>query len=322
MNRDGEKFLSLNKLYIVTAFSALLTGIAIGQSGGAPGAFTRMGFGARGMGMGNAMVAVRNGELNGFYNPAVSLSQQTRIVSASFGFLSLDRSHNALSYTQPIDSNAAVSFGILNAGVTEIDGRDVDGFHTDNYSTSENMFSLSFALKVRKITFGLTAKIFYYKLFEDISSSTLGIDFGALYPVSDRVTVAAAYRDINSKYNWETTDLYGQLGGSTTEDFPARKIAGISYAFPLNAGVISLEFEKRNNASLVRAGGEYSPVTAITFRAGIDGWNLDNVRQAHPSFGLTVRPDIEMWKPSLTYAYIVEPYRLFTIHVVSLTVSP
>jgi hypothetical protein len=299
-----------------------VSAVSIGQLSGTPGAFTRMGFGARGMGMGNAMAAVQNGELTGFYNPAATLSQRYRIVSMSYGLLSLDRSHNALSFTQPIDSNAAVSFGVLNAGVGNIDGRDVDGFHTENYSTSENMFSLSFALKIRKITFGITTKIFYYRLFEEISSSTLGIDFGALYPLSDQITIAAAYRDVNSKYKWETTDLYGQMGNSTTEDFPARKIVGISYAFSRNAGVISLEYENASSVSILRVGGEYSPVDAITFRAGIDGWNLDDSQQAHPSFGLTVRPGIEIWNPSLTYAYIVEPYRLFAIHVISLSVSP
>ena len=184
------------------------------------------------------------------------------------------------------------------------------------------MFSLSFALKIRKITFGISTKIFYYQLFEEVSSSTLGIDFGALYPLSDRITIAAAYRDVNSKYKWETTDLYGQMGNSTTEEFPARKIAGISYSFSDNAGMISLEFENTGRVSLFRVGGEYSPVDAITFRAGIDGWNLDDAQQAHPSFGLTMRPGIEIWNPSLTYAYIVEPYRLFAIHVLSLSVSP
>ena len=40
------------------------------QIEGAPGAFSRLGFGARGMGMGNAMTAVEDGDLSSFYNPA------------------------------------------------------------------------------------------------------------------------------------------------------------------------------------------------------------------------------------------------------------
>lgn len=282
----------------------------------------RMGFGTRGMGMGNAMVAVHSGDLHGFYNPSVVLFQKARIVSASYGFLSLDRRHQSLYYTQPIDSNAAVSFGVLNAGVSGIDGRDVDGFHTEYYSTSENMFSLSFALKIKKVIFGLTTKIFYYQLFDEVSSSTLGIDFGALYPLTDRITIAAAYRDMNSKYKWETTDLYGQFGNSTTENFPSRAIVGATYSFPRLSGLLAVEYESSASVDIIRFGGEYTPVEAVTFRAGLDGWNLDDKTEAHPSFGITVRPGVEPWDPSLSYSYIVEPYRLFTIHVISLSVSP
>jgi hypothetical protein len=323
MNLVGEKFLLSNRKIFVTILLLLSAGSVYGQLGGTPGAFTRMGFGARGMGMGNAMVAVRVGDVNGFYNPAVILFQQERTVSMSYGFLSLDRSHNALFYTQTIDSNAAVSLGVLNAGVSDIDGRDTDGFPTETYSTSENMFSLSFSLKIRKIVLGLNTKIYYYKLFKELSSSTMGIDLGLLYPLTDRLTIAAAYRDINSKYKWETSDLYGQFGNSTTENFPARKIAGISYAFPEHSGIVSVEFEQTiRSTSIVRIGAEYYPIENLTIRAGIDGWNLDDNRQAHPSVGFTVRPGVELWNPSLTYAYIVEPYHLFSIHVISLSVSP
>jgi hypothetical protein len=322
MNLDGEKSLSLNRIHIILLLTLSMAVVSAGQLSGTPGAFMRMGFGARGMGMGNAMVAVHSGDLNGFYNPSAILFQKHRIASVSYGFLSLDRSHNALYYTQPIDSNAAVSFGVLNAGVSGIDGRDVDGFHTEYYSTSENMFSLSFALKIRKVIFGLTTKIFYYRLFDEVSSSTLGIDFGALYPLSDRITIAAAYRDMNSKYKWETTDLYGQFGNSTTENFPSRTIVGSTYSFPDNSGLISFEYELSASVDIIRFGGEYTPAEAVTFRAGLDGWELDDKTRAHPSFGITVRPGVEIWNPALTYSYIVEPYRLFTIHVISISVSP
>ena len=38
---------------------------------GMPGAFSRMGFGARGAGMGNSLSAVTDGNLVSYYNPAV-----------------------------------------------------------------------------------------------------------------------------------------------------------------------------------------------------------------------------------------------------------
>lgn len=301
----------------------LCAGSSRAQIAASPGAFTRIGFGARGMAMGNSMSAVTIGELNGFYNPSVILFQRERLGSLSYGELSLDRGHNSLFYTQPIDSNAAVSIGILNSGVSRIDGRDNDGFRTEEYSTSENMFSLSFSLRIRKIIFGLSTKIFYYSLFKDVSSTTLGLDAGAVYPLSERITLGLVFRDINSKYKWETSKIYGTTGNSTTERFPMRKIIGISYSMPENAGLISAELENTiSSTTIIRFGAEYTLIDQLSVRAGLDGWDLKNADRAHPSFGLTVRPGIETWKPSLTYSYIMEPYNVFAMHVISLSVNP
>ena len=38
-----------------------------------PGAFSRFGFGARGMGMGNAMSSVTEGNIVSYYNPALTV---------------------------------------------------------------------------------------------------------------------------------------------------------------------------------------------------------------------------------------------------------
>lgn len=274
--------------------------------------------------MGNAMTAVRTGDLNGFYNPSVLLYQRQRVASLSYTALSLDRSHNALYVTLPLDTNAVVSLAGLNAGVSDIDGRDIDGFPTEQYSTSENMASLSFALRIRSLVIGLSAKIFHHSLFEDVTSTTLGIDAGITYALGEEWTVAAAFRDINSKYKWETSKIYGTAGNSTTQDFPFRKIVALSYTLPDRRGVAAAEYERTvGGQQIVRFGAEYTLHEAVTVRAGLDGWDLDDASQAHPSFGITLRPDFaETWRPSLTYAYVVEPYGLFAAHVITLTVNP
>lgn len=322
MNQFGVRSLSFVKnIGVAVLFTALFTTCGYGQLAGTPGAFSRIGFGARGMGMGNSLTAVRSGELNGYYNPAVIPFQRVRDISISYGILSLDRYHNSLFFTQPLDTNAAVSLSVLNSGVKEIDGRDIDGFHTENYSTSENLFSLSFGLRIRKIAVGLTTKIIYNSLFKDLSSTSVGFDVGFLLPLSERFTVAAAIKDINSKYSWETSSLYGQLGNSTTEKFPVRKIVGISYLVDESSALLSGELEMTNRSvTIVRFGGEAALSEYLSVRAGIDGWNTTDSQQAHPSFGLTVKSGLTHFTPALNYAYVVEPYGLFVIHVVSLSV--
>ncbi len=292
------------------------------QLAGTAGAALRLGFGARGMGMGNAMIAVLYGENSGYYNPASVKHIDGQYASLSYGALSVDRNLNALFYGQPIDTNAGVSVRILNTGVSGIDGRDVDGFHTETYSTSENQFSLSFALKIRKITLGLSTKIYYYSLFKDLSSTGLGFDVGALYSLTSNIVIGAVVKDLNAKYRWDTSPLYDTQGNTTTEKFPVRKAIGISYTPDDQCGVLSVEYENSNRATnTIRIGAEYTVSEYLTLRSGIDGWEMDDAQQAYPSFGFTVRTEVNDWYPSFTYAYVVEPYNVFAMHILALSIK-
>ena len=104
-----------------------------------PGAFSRMGFGARGIGMGNSMSSIIEGNLVSYYNPALIVYQENNSFQTSYSFLSLDRSLNFLNFTRRFEfysakdslienpkprATAGVSVGIINAGVSKIDGRD------------------------------------------------------------------------------------------------------------------------------------------------------------------------------------------------------
>ena len=325
-----------NKLRIIFSVICVFSTIATAQLEGTAGAFSRLGFGARGMGMGNAMSAVTSGENSGYYNPATVALLKQQTVSLSYGILTLDRNLNTLFYSMPIDTNAGIAFGIINSGVSNIDGRDGDGFKTETYSTSENQFSLSFALRIRAITIGLTTKLYYYSLFKELSTTTVGFDFGVMYPLTKNITIAGTFKDVNSKYRWDTAPLYNQLGNSTIDKFPTRKTIGLSYMLEDNLGLISAEIENRSieikNSSLqsedntvsstsIRLGGEYTPIEMVTVRGGIDGWNLKQRDQAHPSFGFTLRTNYTDWKPSFNYAYIIEPYGVSSMHVISLSIK-
>ncbi|MEW6061293.1 MAG: hypothetical protein AB1600_05050 [Bacteroidota bacterium] len=319
-NHAGGKYLSFNRSMIL--FILFFTVSANAQLAGTAGGFARLGFGARGMGMGNAMTAVIDGENSGYYNPAAVKFLDAQYGSISYGALSLDRKLNALFYATPLDTNAGVSLRILNAGVTDIDGRDIDGFHTETYSTTENQFSLSFALNIRKITIGLSTKIYYYKLFKDLSATGLGFDIGLMYPISSNFVVGAVMKDLNAQYRWDTSPLYDQKGNTTITKFPIRRAIGISYSLDDKAGLVSVEFENSNvSTNIIRIGAEYKVTDLLTVRSGLDGWELDNSQQAHPSFGITVNAPVTKWNPSFTYAYVVEPYSVFAMHILALSVK-
>ena len=311
-------------VYILFALSLSSTSSAqiSSELGREPGAALRMGFGARGMGMGNAISAVRWGEISSYYNPALAPFQTTRTATASLGILSMDRRLNFLSYGQDLKPTAGVLVGIMNAGVSEIDGRDVNGRQTETYSTSENAFFISFGTRISpKVSIGLTSKILYYSLFENVSSTTVGFDIGFIYSVSDQFALSGVFQDLNAKYTWDTSTLYGRDGNTTTERFPLRKRIGISYRPNYFESTISAEYEFIGSTALARAGIEIYPISQLAIRMGVDQLDFQNDLSAKPSFGFAIQPEFGFVSSYIHYAYIIEPYSPHDIHMISVSVS-
>ncbi|MGB6120420.1 MAG: hypothetical protein WBG80_00805, partial [Bacteroidota bacterium] len=262
--------------HILFAVFAVMVGTLASSPAGAqdtgtqPGAFSRMGFGARGIGMGNAMVANTLGDVVGYYNPALLPWMESRYAGATMGILTLDRRLNFLHISLPLPPNAGVSAGIINSGVSEIDGRDSDGRPTGPLRTSENQFYLGFSLRFKAgFSLGINLKLYYYQLYTDISSTTVGLDIGALYEVNETLIIGGAIRDLNSKYKWDTSSLYGQSGQTSEVLFPLLYLLGVTYRLPGHIGLLSAEVEVSSvKTVLFRAGVEVPLVPELTLRGG------------------------------------------------------
>jgi hypothetical protein len=282
----------------------LIGSSSFAQIGGAPGAYSRMGFGARGMGMGNAMTAVVSGDVIGYYNPAVIPLAEYRTASGTFGLLSLDRTLNFLGFSQTLPPDAGVSAGLINAGVSNIDGRDADGEQTGLMKTSEDQVFLGFGLKFRSgLSFGLNLKVLYYHLYTDFTSVTAGLDFGIIYRFDNALTLGFTVRDINSKYKWDSTPLYAEQGTSSQDYFPLLFTGGIAYV----------------RTRILRVGAEVPIIREVTLRAGVDRIDLkEKGMGASPAFGFTIARGFQGWIPSITYVYIIEPFAPTGMHVITL----
>ena len=297
------------------------------------GAFSRMGFGARGIGMGNAMSSVTQGNLVSYYNPALSPFQNDNSLLAGYSLLSLDRSLNFLSFTRKFDfysskdtandrqprSTAGISAGVINSGVSGIDGRDNNGLKTGDLSTSENQFFISVANRFsKKLSIGLSVKFYYYKLYEDIKSSGLGIDIGALYKVNESWNVSLVITDLNSQYKWDTGSIYDEDGLTTIDKFPLLKKIGVSYYNQEIKLLSALEFENSNaGTNILRAGVEYNLYDGLFLRGGIDQFNLNNIEAAFkPSLGFSFVTNVSNFLLSVDYAYMVEQYSPSDRHII------
>ena len=299
------------------------------------GAFSRMGFGARGIGMGNAMSSVTTGNLVSYYNPAVSPFQENNSFQTGYTFLSLDRSLNFLSFTRKFDfysskdssedrkptSTAGISAGIINSGVGAIDGRDNNGLPTEELSTSENQFFLSVSNRFsKKLSLGVAVKFYYYKLYEEITSSGVGLDIGALYKVNDNWNISLMLSDLNSKYEWDTSPVYEQQGLTSTDKFPLLKKIGVSYYDPETKLLASIEFENSNaRSNIIRAGAEYNIYENLFIRGGIDQLNLSNTDSGiKPALGFSYSKSFDGISIGVDYAFMIEQYSPSDRHIIGL----
>lgn len=303
-----------------------------------PGAFSRIGFGARGMGMGNAISAVKEGALVSYYNPALAPFQEGNSFQTSYSILSLNRSLNFVNFTRRFElgekedangnikprSVAGISLGIINAGVSKIDARDNQGRKTEALSTSENQFFVAVANKFsEKISIGIAFKFYYYKLYENVTSTGVGFDLGALYSLNDAMTISLMVSDINSKYEWDTGKIYGQNGNITKNKFPLLKKIGFSYKFNEPKILAAVEFENSNGGTnFLRAGGEYNIYKNLFLRAGIDKFNPGNFDfPARPSFGFSYFYLLDSVKFGIDYAFVIEPYSPNDQHIVGININ-
>jgi len=326
---------------IIFAF-LIFTGIVSGQNqfteiNSFPGAFSRMGFGSRGMGMGNAMSAVITGNLVSYYNPALSVFQKGNAFQIGYSILSLDRSLNFLNFTKKFDftkrqrsgkigsrrHSAGISIGIINSGVSNIDGRDGSGKKLGDLSTSENQVFLSFSNRFsEKFALGAALKLYYFKLFRDITSTAFGLDVGVLYLINKRFTVSASISDINTKYKWDTGSIYGENGNFTTNKFPLLKKIGFSYHIAQPNLTAAFEFENSNaSTNYIRFGIEYEIYSNLFVRSGLDKLNLSNFdAPVRPSVGFSYSYNSGSWTIGVDYAFVWEPYTVTNDqHILGLT---
>ena len=311
---------------VLIGVSFLMPSSSVAQNnyalGGLPGSAMRMGFGARGMTMGNSVGAMTNDDGLSYYNPAVVPFQSERTAYVSTGLLPLDRSLNFLSYSQSLKPAGGFSLAIINAGVSKLEGRNSDGLQTDTYSTSENEFLFSFGTKIRPdFAIGVSAKILYYSLFQGVKSTTVGFDLGVLYELNEEWAVGLIVGDINSKYKWDTSSLYGQDGNTTIEHFPLRRRMAVCYSPAFFRSRLSAEIEWIGSTWLSRGGVEIPLHDNLTVRGGIDQIAFDGSISAKPSLGFSLQAPVASWKPVLTYGFIFEPYSPGGIHMLSLAVG-
>ncbi len=293
-----------------------------------PGAFTRIGASSKSIAMGNSTSAFNEGALIGLVNPALSVFQKGHQILIDHSFLSLDRKFNLVSYTKKFNLDkknhiAGLSIGLINSGVSNIGEYDLEGTKLGEFSTSENLIFVSIGNKVsEKFVVGVTFKFYFYNLFQSLTASALGFDVGIIYKLNDKIFISAMLKDINARYTWDTTEIWGVNGNSWKEKFPLAKKIGLAYKFSENL-VITGEYENLDSEiNFLRCGAQYKIIENLYLRAGIDRLNLsDKHYPTRPSFGFSYNQELIGYKFIFDYAYSSEPYSAADRHSIGINLN-
>jgi hypothetical protein len=314
------KFWSSSKITLLT----LIFVTAIYSQNLSVASFSRLGFGSRGISMGNAMGSVVYGEVIGYYNPAVLPFVDLRKASITIGILPLDRNLDFLHYTQSLYPTAGFSIFLIRAGVKNIDLRDADGYHIGNHKIAEYLFGFSFSNRVvEKLSLGISLKLYYNDLYQNINSRTLGIDFGLLFKLSENISFSASVHDLNAKYKWDSFVIYREQGRIVTEVFPVTKRFGFSYTIK-NVFLASVDFNLVGSERKINFGGEIFPLYFLSeqfkqinqvfcIRGGVEIFDYP-----YFSLGFGIRRKIGHITLSFDYAYRFERYSPGNIQLLTL----
>ncbi|NGP86969.1 hypothetical protein [Fodinibius halophilus] len=307
---------------VLTFFIITLGAFALqAQHAGRAGAFSRLGFGPRGMAMGNALTAVTQEGIYGYYNPAlVAHAKQGNQVDLSTAAMSFDRSLHTLSSTFQLPPSAGASISVINANVNNIDGRTSDGYHTNMLSTHEYQFAAAAGISIsKKISVGIGVKYYLSDLHNELdNATTVGLDLGFLYILSDQLQLGGTVKDLLASYNWDSTPLWGDNGSSHSDPFPTQLRVGVSYQ-PITKLLVSFdsgqEFYEKESTTFLRLGSTYHLHQYITIRGGWQIENLSSLKTSnHGSAGFSIYLPFDFMTPTIDYAFLQESNNISYMH--------
>ena len=341
----------------LAAAVALAVGVASGAVAPAqaqgPGAFARMGMGARSLAL-PAQVADRSGLASPYLNPALAPFQPAQGVEISAGLLAFDRQWEALQVAAPLRPRSGFAGGVVHGGADHIDGRDASGQPTDGpgedgtLSSDEYAFFAAFGTQLsRRVSGGVGLRLYRNELFRDVSAPTaIGVALGLSAQVSDGLALGLAVDDLFARYEWNTS---GTVPASATDYFPTRVRGGAAWTSGVRSGdrprlTVAAEAELFvQRAQAVRPGGVEVVGTApaprtttldvrladVVGRVGAEVWLVDGfaVRggldrigagaagELRPSAGFGLEQRFTELDVRVDYAVVVEPFASGLMHM-------
>ncbi|MFA5857859.1 MAG: PorV/PorQ family protein [Elusimicrobiota bacterium] len=236
------------------------------NTGGLPGYFLNLGIGTRVLGMGRAGTAVADDISALYWNPAGL--RQMRNLELMFNHNELFEltKYECIGVAVPTKYNWSFGLGLVQMFSPGTVKRDYFNTVTGEVSDVNSALLFSNAFSVTdKLQLGIGTKV-VNKKFDDIDSTWLGFDFGALYTLTEIVRVGLDIQNIFvSSFRRYDTDYKA----------PMMTRVGVSSSLLDNALILTADLELTSSQYLkIYCGAEYRVWNIMMLRLGYDSNNL------------------------------------------------
>ena len=288
-----------------TLWSVLLIGILIltldlicyaNGPGTRAASFLKIGVGARAAAMGEAFTAVASNGTSLYWNPAGLAQLKTKEISATYNSWFEEIKQGYLSLTFPL-SRGVMGLGTNYVDMGGLEGRDVEGNPTGDFTASDTHIFIGYARKLKKSSWGFTLGWLQDLIKEDKKDTLLG-NIGFLYPVSNRFTLGVVAQNIGGELGSDPLPLTFKVGA-------ASKFKTLTLAIDIA--------KPQDNEIYYCLGAEWWLRNILALRVGYK--TNQDIRK-----GLTAGIGFKMGKTSIDYAYV--PYGdLGNTHRISLGIK-
>jgi len=242
----------------------LTAGAVYAQSGGYAGSYLSLNNSSRAFGMGGVAIASSEDATTIFTNPGMVGMLYDGHFNATLAKMGYDRNYYDIAFSYPLDSWGSVGLAWAQLSIDNIEGRDQDGYVTQNFSDLQSALMLNYSKTIGdNFSLGLTGKYLYHSL-AGYSAKGVSFDIGSAIYIGDRVTLGAVFRNLNSSLKWNTAS-------NLKETIPTLLGVGVSYFDLFNVPnlLVAADFYMQGgDFSGYQAGAEYVIRDMVIVRSG------------------------------------------------------
>jgi Uncharacterised protein family (UPF0164) len=274
---------------------------AYSSSGTEGAAFLDIPVGAGPAALGSAYTALANDAYATVYNPAgLGFLTGNQVAGQHLSYLeSIHYEH--FSFVHPFGKknssdmfDRGLGFSMQYLGTGDITAtRDTDGAAIGSFSSYYASYNASYGQTIgEKLALGMTAKWIQAKI-DDVSAHAYAADFGAMYHMTDKLTLASTLTNLGSKLKFI----------SEGDNLPvAFHIAG-AYKLQKQFMLTSEGVYRKTGLASAHFGGQWRPLDALSLRVG---YKTDTLSGLSPVAGVTAGIGLHVWGQELAYAF--SPY--------------